>query len=333
MKVRVVGYQSIEEVELEFAGFSVITGASNRGKSALLRALRAALLGQRGEHFVRNGAPHCGVVVEGQGYSVRWRKVRKPTPDRPSALQVNGVTHTKVGFDHGKLTKPLGFWEVEAGGQYYSPQIAKQHDLPFLIGETPSVAAELLRELGRTDVVARALELAKADNRSTGAQLKVRTADRDRAQRALTELDYLPKLLEELDQCRNTLDANEVALKGLLGLLTKLQRYRELEPQALPRPPVLQEGTAAEKLRLILRYQGLAPTTLPVPPKLQPPSNLLQDLEKLRLLDRQQVELKAGLSSAKERQDITRSALLDLQQVMKLCPTCERPFEDAHRHE
>jgi len=45
VKIRIKNFQSIEDLEIEVRGFTAITGKTNIGKSAIMRAISSAMLG------------------------------------------------------------------------------------------------------------------------------------------------------------------------------------------------------------------------------------------------------------------------------------------------
>src|SRR5688572_7680246 len=55
MHLTVTDFQSLGRVEVEVSGLTVLVGPSNRGKSALIRALEAVLFNKPGDAFVRHG--------------------------------------------------------------------------------------------------------------------------------------------------------------------------------------------------------------------------------------------------------------------------------------
>jgi predicted ATPase len=49
LEVSVRNFQALENVDLVIKGFTVVTGASNTGKSSLIRAISFCLYGDQGE--------------------------------------------------------------------------------------------------------------------------------------------------------------------------------------------------------------------------------------------------------------------------------------------
>jgi len=55
MRVRVEDFQSLQSVDFTATGLTVITGASNIGKTALIRAIEGALFGKPGDYYIKHG--------------------------------------------------------------------------------------------------------------------------------------------------------------------------------------------------------------------------------------------------------------------------------------
>jgi hypothetical protein len=196
LKVTVKNFQSWKDVSFNARGFTVISGKSNLGKSALFRALEGACFGIPGDYYVRRGSKSSLVVLEDDDLRLGWTKVPVKKSGLETSVELDGVTHTKIGREHSALTAPKGFIEVEARGSYFRPQFAAQHDGIFLVGETGTIVAEIFRLIGRGDVVSEAQRLAGVDRRGNIAEAKVRDAD----QASLTTgLDTRMKRLVDLE--------------------------------------------------------------------------------------------------------------------------------------
>lgn len=339
MKIRVRNYQSLADVTVEPEGLTIVTGKSNLGKSALIRAVRAAFFGHLGDHFIRENETFCGVHVEDTGLDLTWRKVPKPTVDKQSALSVNGATHTKLGREHGSLTKDTGVYELTTSTKdNFTPQFALQFDHPFLIRESETVVAELLRMLGRTDVVTNAQAAAKKDRTNTESKRKVRGPDRDEAKKRLAELDHVPATRIALNTLQKLiLEAEQRNDRRMLARVN-LTRYLQLKPQRIPDPPSPPSAAKVQTLTQLRRYLQLRPQKVPDEPTF---SRLEIDVRQaqlrlLRALQEAQREL-AMIAEEKEQVDTrirqTLALKADLEQELGMCPACERPFQsETHDH-
>lgn len=173
MKVIVKNFQSILRTEIEIEGFTVLVGPSNLGKSALLRAISAAIYGLPGDYYIRKGESFTAVGIEDDDFKLVWHKVHsaRKIPGRETFIQVNGVLHTKLGRNQYELTKGLGFLEVESSDYAVRPQFANQFDRVFPIDLPDTVVAELMRVLTRGDIVTKAQGLLLADLKKANLEL------------------------------------------------------------------------------------------------------------------------------------------------------------------
>ena len=94
LKVTIENFQSISKGELEFTqGINIIVGQSNSGKSAILRALKGAVLNTSGsQKYIKNGTKGFKVGIDYQGNSIEWsRTLRSPE------YVINGEKYAKIG--------------------------------------------------------------------------------------------------------------------------------------------------------------------------------------------------------------------------------------------
>ena len=138
MKVTVKNFQSIKEAELEVNGFTVITGANNSGKTALMRAIKGAFQNTKGTAFVRHGEDRCRVEIEFEDGSFAWEKGKgKP------AYEIDGKV-VNPGKTIPDEVSALGVRPIKAGpaGDVW-PQIAPQFTgQVFLVDKHGSALAE-----------------------------------------------------------------------------------------------------------------------------------------------------------------------------------------------
>lgn len=161
IKVRIEGYQSISSpIELEIDGYTVIQGESNRGKSSILRAIKALLINESGSDFITVGKSECRVKIEKDGLTVEWIKNKKG-----AIYIINGVEYKKVNKNVPDEVLKLGLFELVTNDKKrYWPQIQDQMDPPFILGEaSPSTTAELIGSNEETLIVSKAIRLAKEE--------------------------------------------------------------------------------------------------------------------------------------------------------------------------
>ena len=94
LKVTIENFQSISKGELEFTqGINIIVGQSNSGKSAILRALKGAVLNTSGsQKYIKNGTKGFKVGIDYQGNSIEWSRT-----SRSPEYVINGEKYAKTG--------------------------------------------------------------------------------------------------------------------------------------------------------------------------------------------------------------------------------------------
>ena len=219
VKIRVQDYQSIEDAEIEVSGLTVITGANNTGKSAMLRAVYGAFTNARGTKYVRHGKDQCRVdVTFGDGRTVTWEKGEKV-----NRYTVDGKTLDKVGAGVPVELEALGVTPITASGRELWPQFAQQFTgQVFLLDQPGSVLAESIADVSRVGVLNEALRNAQSDKRSLSSELKVRLSDvvRYEAQEnTYAGLDTVEELAQRAEGLR--VEADELVRE--LGELRELQ--------------------------------------------------------------------------------------------------------------
>jgi len=170
-------FQSLKDATIVIDGFTVVSGTNNTGKSACLRAIRAAFQNARGTSFIRHGATKCIVEIDfGDGNTLHWEKGRGKG-DKPTYI-INGGPPIHPGQGIPEEVAKLGVHPILVGKDEVWPQFAPQFTGQlFLVNQPGSVLAEAVSDVERVSRLNQALRLAESDKRSTAAELKVRIQD------------------------------------------------------------------------------------------------------------------------------------------------------------
>jgi energy-coupling factor transporter ATP-binding protein EcfA2 len=245
MKVHVRNFQSLHAVDLDVEGLTVIVGPSNRGKSALLRAIEAALFNAPGDEFVTTGQKtaevHLGDVptADGRTLDVLWAK-----GGGKNAYNIDGQSYAKVGTGAPPVLQEAGYRDVWVGdkdrkrGESIRPQAANQFDGLFLLNRAGSFVADVLGLLSRQRTVALAQGRAASDLRSAKQVLGIRESDLQQVLSELAGFEGLDARASAIHGLGNRLQL----LQGQLDALSGLARHRIHRQQltrwlALPLPP------------------------------------------------------------------------------------------------
>jgi len=184
LEVEIQGFQSIEKTTFTIDGFTVLVGRSNIGKSAVVRAVQAALTNALGTDFVRHGEHcsrrirgtkkcrcQCSVHIQTEGMDLLWEK-----GDEINRYTHNGEVYSKV--DRGLpdfLAKDFSL--VKVGDRKQLVQVAEQFDPIFLLNQSGTVVADVLSDVAKLDDINAAMTEVERDRREAVSTLKVREKD------------------------------------------------------------------------------------------------------------------------------------------------------------
>lgn len=172
--LEVSNFQSLETITLDLAPFTVIVGPSNSGKSAVLRALRAAVRNVSSPAAVRVGHKQFSVRVdtdEGIGVAIE----RGPSH---STYRLFGQGEEQV-FTKAGRTVPE---EIQQALRLPAPEgpdlaFSTQIDPPFLLAESGSVAAKMLGDLTNVSKLHAAAKEANRRRMAATSDYKIRSDD------------------------------------------------------------------------------------------------------------------------------------------------------------
>jgi energy-coupling factor transporter ATP-binding protein EcfA2 len=130
MRLKGKNFQPWAEFDLEIDGLTVLVGPSNKGKSALFRALKGVLRNEIPAEFVRNGQEDpLEIELEVDGHHIKATRSRKGT----TKYEVDGKKFTSLGGKIPDEIEKLKFGEVHIGDYSLDPIFAGQNKAQFLI--------------------------------------------------------------------------------------------------------------------------------------------------------------------------------------------------------
>ncbi len=153
--LHISNFQSLADVSLDLGDWTTLVGESDVGKSAIVRALHAALTNRTGDSFIRHGAKACEVLIAlDDEHAIKWTKARgrsgeysireRDRPDR-NFEKTGGVVPDAVA-EKLRVSLPVGDDAV-------MPGIQRQHDAPFLLADTPRRRAQVLGEFDGSNLI------------------------------------------------------------------------------------------------------------------------------------------------------------------------------------
>ena len=207
-------FQIIKSASLTFLpGLNCIIGQSNNGKSAILRATKAAIYNIAGTTSVRLGCNSYAVGIQANGHTVIFQKGAN------SAYKVDGTTLSKIGRTQiPEVAEALGIKELNLNGSNEEINFLDQMEKPFLLDRSETELFRFIVDSGKDSNVTTAL--------------KSLTQDRQQLTRDITTTEGKLELVEQQlkQQTENLKDADsKLALyEQVISLGPKITRSKEL---------------------------------------------------------------------------------------------------------
>lgn len=237
-RIVVQNFQSLKKVDIELGKFTVIEGASSSGKSAFIRAIRALASGLRGSSFITVGTKSASITAYTDQHVISLEKSKTKgrylITDRATGEE---QTYTKLAATVPEdVSKALHLQPLTKDTS--SLNFAGQHDMPYLLKDSPSQVAKVLGDLTNVSTIFEAVREANKKKLSISSLLKTRQADLDElldqaqqfggllarkqaveaAERALEELSELESSLARLEALVAATEASESLIKDYTEL-------------------------------------------------------------------------------------------------------------------
>lgn len=203
-KVTLKNFQVHRHLEVELGPFTVFSGPSNSGKSAVLRALAAMMRNDSPGDYITYGQKSLSVEVEtADGHTVLWEKggtKNDYTLTRPDGTK---SSYKKVGASvPEEITEVLRFAPItlEDGKTKVHLNLHEQQESPFLVVSPPPYVAKVFGEMTSAGKL---FSAASEGNRRTREEKKVKTlreADIASVRAELIQYEHIAEQKERL-QC------------------------------------------------------------------------------------------------------------------------------------
>ncbi len=265
--VRIKNFQSIDDLEFEVNGFTCITGRTNIGKSAIMRAMSRAILNDPVTGMVRVGQKFSSVEMSSEGWSFLWEKGEKDV----NRYNIEGKVLDKTGQTQIKEIQNIGFQSIRVGDSELEPWWAPQTKPLFLLDKSGPQITNFISEVSRLQVYQNAIVLAAKQKRRCQDEARNKAEDLGAVQAKLTKLaglQPLEKLEEDIEeQIRSLQDYVQRAMtledlhKGMEAAAARLRRIKEVADFKVKTPFDTVEEAARRAVtlaRLHLRLKAIA---------------------------------------------------------------------------
>lgn len=253
--VEVTGFQSLHDVRLALAPFTVVVGPSSSGKSALTRALRTLVNNGRGSSFVTTGFKKSVLKATTPRGEV--------TLSRGSAADNAYILTPLDGTAPTKMTK-LGGETPEEVREFFgfsldALHLAAQFDKPYLLDATPQEVARVLADVTNIGAVRDAGREAKRRRLAAGVHLRSRSADLDRLREGLPEAEAARERHATLLALAETLSEVEAKSEAAHNAVLVLGAFRRAALRAEQAEEALAATPSVDKEKILdLRRQATA---------------------------------------------------------------------------
>jgi len=229
MIFHIQNFQSIKDEVFEFDGLTSIVGPSDRGKSAIFRALQALFYNEWEDTYLRRGAKKCILTVEfKEGCMVRRIVKEKSASVNSYRISFSDDQEDKFYPKMGKSIPEeiikLGFDIVETErGDKFNLNFQEQHDTLFLVSQSDVLVTSFFNKIFNVTRYENALRKITADSIKLNRQFedneiqilenneKLSKAEEEH-KNIFNKISILEALTKEYDVCKNSLELyNRVA--------------------------------------------------------------------------------------------------------------------------
>lgn len=254
--VNIKGFQSHVNSQFNLSpGLTVLTGPTDSGKTAIIRAIRWVVFNEpAGEGFINQTTGEAIVQITLSDGTLITKGRKKGA--RTVYHLVPAVGKSQI-FEQAdvppEVTAVLGITRQNFGDFEAALNFAFQLDAPFLISEPPSAGAKVLGKIAGTEIVDQAIKSVSKD--TYGARQDKLQADKQIEQKTeeLKVYEGVDQLKEQVDACDMLLEKFE-QLRSNYGILTLLNSQKgSLEQKMTALTTELQQyvvlPTAEKRLR------------------------------------------------------------------------------------
>jgi energy-coupling factor transporter ATP-binding protein EcfA2 len=240
LNIKIKNFQSIGDISFDVEGFTVIVGKNNLGKSAIIRAIDAALTNRTGSEFIRWGKTKAEVSLKNEGLDINWSK------GDTAVYKINGVAYSKLNRTIPQPIQDVGIKRIEMGNEKLNPLIAHQFEELFLLNKPGSVITDVLSLIYNLHILSDADDLCVKEMKTKKSVLKIRESDQTSLKEQLDkykDLDLIKaelKIIKKMDQKTAELSAEITELnsfiKEIKTFIEKIENLKRASEIVIPSP-------------------------------------------------------------------------------------------------
>ena len=242
VSIEIKNFQSIAHEVVDVHGFTALIGRSNIGKSAIVRAVKAALTGAPAEALVRHSVTcprqvkgakscscFCSVNIKADGFDLLWEK-----GDSINRYVYNGTEYTAVNRGTPDFLQK-DFAYVKLGDERELLQVVDQFKPIFILNQTGTVVADILSDVVKLEQINAAARYAEKDRKDAASTRKVREQDVKDLEQTLAGYDGLEEAVNKV----NAIEAADKAIREAESKLETIESFYDALFDALRRVKAL----------------------------------------------------------------------------------------------
>lgn len=220
LHIDIKDFQSLKKADILLTpGITVITGATNNGKSAIIRAIDSALFNLGDDSMVRGGQRYYGIKISNDTHNMLMARDN-----------VGKNEKTAYRFDDGSVQKKVGRGQLEEVSRMFNIREVKmnngtkmkinfwyQNDKPFLMDKTAGQLYEFL-SMSSCDSYAKVLKVLGSDIKAINSDINTLT----------TEIDTYKGLINDKKDFISANDGFDELYKDSIRLDNMVKRYQDL---------------------------------------------------------------------------------------------------------
>ncbi|MDQ2085250.1 AAA family ATPase [Herbivorax sp. ANBcel31] len=257
-KIEIENFQSHENTQITLKdGLNVIIGASDHGKSAIVRAIKWVLYNEpRGTEYIRQGTKCAKVTLEiSNGYTIT--RERSSGKNRYILKDSEGNATVFEGFGNEvphEVVKAHGIPKVILDADKKSCiNIGGQLEGPFLLSESGALRAKAIGRMTGLHILDKSIKDSAIDLRRENQTKERLDNELENIDEKLLEFKDLDTLKEKLDQSKNIITELEISIDRIEKLEHKRLKLEDIENRCLKANEMLSKLDKINEGEMVLK--------------------------------------------------------------------------------
>jgi len=260
--IKIKNFQSHKQTHIEFSeGVNIITGASDQGKSAILRALLWAIrnrpLGTDGivSHWIRDAKNKIDGEMSVKIYTDNGAVKRKRTAESNEYTVFTGENDS----EQKTFAAVKGDVPQDVADFLRMPEVCiqEQHDAPFLLSASPSKVAEFFNRIVRLDVIDTVLSNAESARRETNKRIKETESKKIALEKELESYNWIETAQELADKLIKIDERIKTYRDDSDSINGDIRTYQTTRKELEDVPDIKSANNLIEKIeKIVINYDG-----------------------------------------------------------------------------